>query len=113
VPVLTLGDLGAASGAVNPVGAYQGFIEGSIRSVWNRPEGVADLNYVAEVEVSVSAAGEIESPRLKQSSGDRRWDEAVLKAVTAARSLGRPPPAGFPDRFLVRFDVLPEAEPLL
>lgn len=113
-PVLTLGDTGGPTGDASAVGAYKSYLETTLRNGWNRPETVSDLNFVAEVEVMVNANGQIQRHELKQSSGDRAWDDSVIKAVNASRSLGRTPPPGFPERFVVRFDVVaPENLPLL
>jgi hypothetical protein len=35
---------------------------------------------------------------------------ATRCAVSATTALSRPPPKGFPDRFIVRFDVVTEAD---
>jgi colicin import membrane protein len=35
----------------------------------------------AEVEVRVSADGTIQSRRISQSSGNKAWDDAVLRAI--------------------------------
>jgi hypothetical protein len=40
-----------------------------------------------------------------KGSGDKRWDDSVRKAVGQTKSINRPPPNGFPGKFLVRFDV--------
>ncbi len=113
IPVLTLGDLGAADAAPNAIEEYKGYLEMTLRNRWMRPETPNDPGLAAEVEVAVSQTGQLEQHELKRSSGDRRWDESVLKAVASTRSLGRTPPPGFPTRFLVRFDVELLPEPLL
>ena len=38
-------------------------------------------------------------------SGDKRWDDSVKEVVAQTRVISRPPPKGFPPKFLVRFDV--------
>ena len=113
IPVLTLGDLGGTEAAPDAIEAYKGYLETALRNQWLRPETPDNANLVAEVEVAVSQAGQLQQHELIRSSGDRRWDESVLKAVASTRSVGRTPPPGFPTRFLVRFDVELLPEPLL
>jgi len=52
-------------------------VEYTLRSTWKRPEGVADVNYVAEVEVALDPAGHITSSQWKKGSGDTAWDNSV------------------------------------
>lgn len=113
IPVLTLGDLGAADAAPDAIEAYKGYVELTLRNQWLRPEQPDDAGLAAEVEVAVNQAGQLQQHELKRSSGDRRWDESVLKAIASTRAFARPPPPGFPTRFLVRFDVELLPEPLL
>jgi len=94
----------------DPAALYRCFVEFSLRSRWNRPTDIADEYYVAEVEVAVDATGLISDPRWKRKSGDARWDASVMDAVNQTRNLDRPPPAGFPTRLTVRFDVIQSAE---
>ena len=94
----------------DPAALYRSFVEFSLRSRWNRPTDIADAHYVAEVEIAVDAAGHISAPRWKRKSGDARWDASVLDAIAQTKTLDRPPPAGFPARLTVRFDVIQSAE---
>ena len=71
-----------------------------------------DFGYFAEVEVSVDPTGRLASI-WKKGSGDAKWDESVRQAVEKAKSFGRPPPKGFPEKVLVRFDVQQETETTL
>ena len=87
-------------------------MEYALRSRWDRPEDVDDRSFVAEVELSIGQAGQISDPVWKKSSGDKRWDDSVRKAIAATPSLNRPPPKNFPPRVIVRFDVQ-ESEPVL
>lgn len=96
----------------DPVQLYKGALEYAFRSKWNRPDGLTDDDYVAEVQVSVSRTGRISNPRWEQGSGNALWDESVRKAVAAVKGLDRPPPTNFPPQVLVRFDVQEESEAL-
>lgn len=84
---------------------YKGYVEYTLRSRWNRPEGVADDNYVAEVEVALNRDGRIQGTTWQRGSGDVAWDNSVKKVLAETATIGRPPPKGFPERVLVRFDV--------
>jgi hypothetical protein len=98
----------------DPVQLYKGQLEYALRSKWNRPDNLADDDFVAEIEISVDRAGNISSPKWQKGSGNSTWDDSVRKAIAATTSLTRPPPTNFPARVTVRFDVQSEAtEPIL
>lgn len=100
----------AVESTTDPVQLYRSFVEFSIRSKWLRPEGIADEAFVAEVELNVDSTGRIVGSNWRSGSGNNRWDDSVRRAVAATTALSRPPPKGFPDRFIVRFDVVTEAD---
>jgi len=89
----------------DPVQLYKGSLEYALRSRWNRPDNAADDNYVDEVEIAVAPSGDIGAPTFKKQSGDSRWDASVLAAIAAVKNIGRTPPADFPSRVVIRFDV--------
>lgn len=94
----------------DPRQLYRGFVEFTLRSRWLRPEGLADFTYVAEIELTVDPKGNITGADWKRGSGNAAWDDSVRRALAATKALNRPPPKGFPERFLVRFDVVAEAD---
>jgi outer membrane biosynthesis protein TonB len=94
----------------DPAALYRSFVEFCLRSRWNRPTDIADSKYIAEIEIAVDAGGRISAPRWKHKSGDTRWDASVLEAIAQTKTLGRPPPTGFPARMTVRFDVVQSTE---
>jgi len=97
----------------DPVQLYKGLLEYALRSKWNRPDNLADDDFVAEVEVTVDRTGKISNPQWQKGSGDARWDDSVRQAVALTTSMTRPPPTNFPARVTVRFDVQSEAtEPI-
>jgi outer membrane biosynthesis protein TonB len=96
----------------DPVQIYKSLVESSLRSRWNRPEEPDDHAFVAEVEVSVDSSGQIVNPVWKKSSGNKAWDDSVRQALASAGGVDRPPPAHFPSRVVIRFDVVP-AEPIV
>jgi outer membrane biosynthesis protein TonB len=95
------------------VQVYKGFLEYALRSKWNRPDNLADDNYVAEVDIAVNRAGDVSDPVLRKGSGDPKWDESVRKVFAAVNHLDHPPPTNFPPRVTIRFDVQGETEPIL
>ena len=98
----------------DPVQLYKGLLEYALRSKWNRPDNLADDDFVAEVEVSVDRTGRISDPKWQKGSGNPLWDASVRAAIAATTSMTRPPPTNFPARVTVRFDVQSEAtEPIL
>jgi hypothetical protein len=74
---------------------YKGYLEYALRSKWNRPDNLADDNYVAEVDVAVNRAGDISDPIWRKGSGDPKWDESVRKVFAAVSRLDHPPPTNF------------------
>jgi len=96
----------------DPVHLYQSYMEYTLRSKWNRPDNIADNNYVAEVEVSVDRAGQIGNPEWKKGSGDKQWDDSVKQVFKVVNNMDRSPPTNFPARVMVRFDVQEESEPI-
>jgi hypothetical protein len=92
---------------------YKGYLEYALRSKWNRPDNLADDNYVAEVDIAVSRAGDVSDPVWRKGSGDPKWDESVRKVFAAVSRLDHSPPTNFPPRVIIRFDVQGETEPML
>ena len=89
----------------DPNAIYKALVEHTLRSRWNRPEDIADDAYVAEVELSIDAKGRVADSRWLKGSGDKRWDDSVKAVVAQTKTISRTPPKGFPEKFLVRFDV--------
>jgi len=89
----------------DPSAIYKALVEYTLRSRWNRPEDIADDTYVAEVELSIDPKGRVTDSQWLKGSGDKRWDDSVKSVVSQTKAMTRPPPKGFPEKFLVRFDV--------
>jgi TonB family protein len=89
----------------DPNQIYRGLVEYALRSKWERPPDIDDKDFVAEVEVSIDRNGRIRDTEWKNGSGHQRWDDSVRAALAATSSLSRPPPANFPARIVIRFDV--------
>jgi colicin import membrane protein len=87
---------GAALRSSGPSASYAGRIRARIKPNITFTEDVTS-NPKAEVEVRTSPDGTILSRKLLSSSGNKSWDEAVLKAIDKTASLprdedGRVPP---------------------
>jgi colicin import membrane protein len=87
---------GAALKSSGPSASYAGRIRARIKPNITFTEDVAG-NPKAEVEVRTSPDGTILSRKLLSSSGNKAWDEAVLKAIDKTAALprdedGRVPP---------------------
>ena len=96
----------------DPVLIYKGFVEYALRSKWARPAGVDDVNFMAEVDVTIDPTGRITGTDWRKGSGDPRWDDSVKRALKDTVALTRPPPKNFPTKVLVRFDTQQESEPI-
>jgi TonB family protein len=98
----------------DPNGIYKALVEHTLRSRWNRPEDIADDTYVAEIELNVDSKGRVADSRWLKGSGDKRWDDSVKTVIAQTKVISRPPPKGFPEKFVVRFDVeTSRTEPLI
>lgn len=87
---------GSALKSSGPSASYAGRLVGRIKPNITYP-GEAMGNPRAEVEVKVSSDGTILSRRIVQSSGNKAWDDAVLRAIDKTEVLpkdtdGRVPP---------------------
>jgi colicin import membrane protein len=87
---------GSALKSSGPSASYAGRLVGRIKPNITYP-GEAIGNPRAEVEVKVNPDGTILSRRIVQSSGNKAWDDAVLRAIDKTEILpkdtdGRVPP---------------------
>jgi outer membrane biosynthesis protein TonB len=97
----------------DPVQLYKGYMEYRLRSKWNRPENLADDNYVAEVSVNVDKDGNLSRIAWQKGSGDDKWDQTVRNVFKTITSIDRRPPTNFPPSVTIRFDVQEETEPVM
>lgn len=87
---------GTALKSSGPSATYAGRLVGRIKPNIVYPGDVVG-NPQAEVEMRVAPDGTIQSRRLKKSSGNKAWDDAVLRAIDKTEMLpkdtdGRVPP---------------------
>ena len=98
----------------DPIVSYKSQVEIALRGKWSRPTDLADLDFAAEVELRVDSSGKILGYDWKHGSGNERWDGSVRQVLGSVTGFRQPPPSGFPEKFTVRFDVLPaQEEPLM
>lgn len=79
---------GTAQRSTAPSAGYGGKVAAKVKSNIVFPDGV-DNNPVAEIEVRSSSDGHILSSRLTKSSGNKNWDDAVLKAIDKTETMPR------------------------
>ncbi len=71
-----------------PSGSYGGKVAAKVKPNIVYPDAVAD-NLRAVVEVHAAPNGTITRTRLKESSGNKAWDDAVLRALQKTETLPR------------------------
>jgi len=103
----------AVNSESDPVQLYKGYLEYTLRAKWNRPEHLADDNYVAEVAVNVDPQGNLRQTQWLKGSGDAQWDQSVKNVFKLVQQIDRRPPTNFPPNVTIRFDVQEETEPVL
>jgi outer membrane biosynthesis protein TonB len=113
VPSLEFGGGKTVLSENDPVQLYKGYLEYTLRSKWNRPENMADDNYVAEVAVNVDRQGNLSQTQWLKGSGDAKWDASVKEVFKLVLNIDRRPPTNFPPNVTIRFDVLEETEPVV
>ena len=88
---------GTAQRSAGPSGAYGGMVSAKVKPNIVYPDMITG-NPRAEVEVRLSPDGTIVGKRLVRPSGNKAWDDAVLRALDKTETLprdigGRAPPA--------------------
>jgi colicin import membrane protein len=96
------GAKGTAQTAAGPTAGYAGRIRARIKPNIVFTEDIAG-NPSAEVEVRTSADGTIIARKLLKSSGDKAWDEAVLKAIDKTEMLPRDTDGRVPAELVISF----------
>ena len=89
----------------DPVQIYKGYMEYVLRSKWDKPDDMADDNYVVEMSISVGKDGQLGAPVVQKSSGNEKWDDSVKQVFNLVKNFDRPPPTNFPPVVTIRFDV--------
>jgi colicin import membrane protein len=97
-PSATGTDLRNAAPSASYVGRLVGVIKPNIVFADKVPG-----NPAAEVEVSATASGSIIARRLRKSSGNKEWDEAVLRAIDRTGTLPRDVDGRVPTNIVISF----------
>jgi colicin import membrane protein len=89
------GSLGGGSGGVarRDIERYYGLLAARVKSNWSIPSSLAGIKSLkTEVIFDVSRLGKIRGLRIEKSSGNRIYDDAVLRAVARSANPYLPPP---------------------
>ena len=93
---------GSAQKASGPSASYGGKVRAKVKPNIVFTEDIAG-NPVAEVEVRTTLDGTITSQRLVKSSGNKAWDDAVIKAIIRTESLPRDVDGRVPTPMIIEF----------
>ncbi|NCU66591.1 cell envelope integrity protein TolA [Acidovorax sp. 210-6] len=93
---------GTALRDAGPSGSYGGKVAAKVKPHIVYPDAVAG-NPRAEVEVRAAPDGTITSTRLVQSSGNKAWDDAVLRALQKTETLPRDVDGRVPSVLVIGF----------
>jgi colicin import membrane protein len=93
---------GSALESSGPSASYGGKVRARIKPNVVFTEEIAG-NPVAEVEVRTTLDGTITSQRLVKSSGNKAWDEAVIKAIVRTETLPRDVDGRVPTPLIIEF----------
>ena len=93
---------GSAQKASGPSASYGGKVRAKVKPNIVFTEDIAG-NPVAEVEVRTTLDGTIISQRLVKSSGNKAWDDAVIKAIIRTESLPRDVDGRVPTPMIIEF----------
>lgn len=89
----------------DPIALFSGRVEYAFLSRWDKPEDLDDSQFVAEADVTLKADGTVAAAELRRPSGNPKWDDSVRNALGSVKAVGAAPPAGYPTKFLVKFDA--------
>ncbi len=93
---------GTALRDAGPSGSYGGKVAAKVKPNIIYPDAITG-NPRAEVEVRAAPDGTITSTRLVQSSGNKAWDDAVLRALQKTETLPRDVDGRVPSSLVIGF----------
>jgi colicin import membrane protein len=93
---------GTAQQSSGPSGSYAGKVRAKVKPNIVFTETISG-NPTAEVEVRTTLDGSISSQRLIKSSGNKAWDDAVMKAIVRTRSMPRDIDGRVPSPMILEF----------
>ncbi len=94
---------GQALRTAGPSASYAGRIRGRIKPNIVYPDNLSTTNPSAEVEVRTAPDGAITGRTLTRSSGNRLWDEAVLRAIDKTAILPKDTDGKVPPVIVITF----------
>lgn len=94
---------GQALRTAGPSATYAGRIRARIKPNIVFPDNLSNTNISAEVKVSTSPDGAITDRTLTKSSGNRLWDEAVLRAIDKTAILPKDTDGKVPPVLIISF----------
>lgn len=77
---------------ISEINIYFSGVEDQIKSHWNLPKYLIDMDLTAQIEIQINNRGKMTSRQIVGSSGNELFDSQVLKAMESA-SPYPPPPA--------------------
>jgi len=93
---------GTAQRSSGPSGSYGGKVAAKVRPNIVYPDTISG-NPRAEVEVRAAPDGTIVSARITQSSGNKAWDDAVIRALHRTETLPRDVDGRVPSSLVIGF----------
>ena len=93
---------GTAQRSAGPSGSYGGKVAAKVKPNIVYPDAISG-NPRAEVEVRLSPDGTIVGKRLVQPSGNKAWDDAVLRALQKTETLPRDVDGRVPSSLVIGF----------
>ena len=96
------GGKGQGSGSGGPSAGYGGKVAAKVKPNIVYPDALTG-NPRAEVEVRTAPDGTIVGTRLVQSSGNKAWDEAVVRALQKTETLPRDVDGRVPNPLVIGF----------
>ena len=93
---------GTAQKASGPSASYGSKVRAKVKPNIVFTEDIAG-NPVAEVEVRTTPGGTITSQRLVKSSGNKAWDDAVIKAIIRTETMPRDTDGRVPTPMIIEF----------
>ena len=74
------------------ISAFKNEITERVRANWLKPSGLeGEANIQVTVRVRVSLDGRLAAPQISRSSGNRYFDDSVIRAIHKTHSLPMPP----------------------
>lgn len=93
---------GEKSGMFNPFNNYANLLKGEVQRYLGKNNALRRRHYTVEVDVWVSAGGELKRYELKGSTGDGDTDEAIKQAMSSLSGFSQKLPANMPQPIRLR-----------